>query len=161
MRLPWNKSKSIQLDLLDEVAPRPTIEQADEELKSVAQTRPTQVQVVSPNSDAPHASLGQPLMAPVTLLDEDPNNPRTEFPEVALEELAADIQQRGVLQPLVVHPADADGHHRIHFGAKRLRAAIRAGLHKVPVVVREMPADRYAQVAENQKRHGLTRMALT
>jgi ParB family transcriptional regulator, chromosome partitioning protein len=37
-----------------------------------------------------------------------------------------------------------------------LRAAIRAGLHKVPVVVRDLPADRYAQVAENQKRHGLT-----
>jgi hypothetical protein len=87
---------------------------------------------------------------------EDANNPRTEFPEAALEELAADIQQRGVLQPLVVHPTDGEGRHRIHFGAKRLRAAIRAGLHEVPVVVRDMPADRYAQVAENQKRHGPT-----
>lgn len=156
MRLPWNKSKATQLDLLDEVAPMPTIERAGEELKPVAQSRPTLVPVASPNSDAPRSSLALPLMVPVTLLDEDPNNPRTEFPEAALEELAADIHQRGVLQPLVVHPADSGGRYRIHFGAKRLRAAIRAGLHEVPVVVRDMPADRYAQVAENQKRHALT-----
>lgn len=59
-----------------------------------------------------------------------------------------------------MHPADDDGRYRIHFGAKRLRAAIRAGLHEVPVVVRDLPADRYAQVAENQKRHGLTPLEL-
>ena len=37
---------------------------------------------------------------------------------------------------------------------------MRAGLHEVPVVVRDVPADRYAQVAENQKRHGLTPLEL-
>jgi ParB/RepB/Spo0J family partition protein len=100
------------------------------------------------------------MLVAVSLLYEDANNPRTEFPEDTLEELAADIQQRGVLQPLVVHPADGDGRHQVHFGAKRLRAAIRAGLHEVPVVVRDLPADRYAQVAENQKRHGLTPLEL-
>jgi ParB family chromosome partitioning protein len=94
------------------------------------------------------------------MLYEDAHNPRTEFPEQALAELAADIQQRGVLQPLVVHPADGDGRYRVHFGAKRLRAAVRAGLHEVPVVVRDLPADRYPQVAENQKRHGLSPLEL-
>ena len=64
------------------------------------------------------------------------------------------------MQPLVVHPADGEGRYRIHFGAKRLRAAIRAGLDEVPVVVRNVPADRYAQVAENQKRHGLSPLEL-
>ena len=103
---------------------------------------------------------GRPMLLAVALLHEDANNPRTEFPEAALEELAADIQQRGILQPLVVHPADGDGRHFIHFGAKRLRAAIRAGLREVPVVVRDLPADRYAQVAENQKRHGLSPMEM-
>ena len=92
--------------------------------------------------------------------DEDANNPRTEFPVGSLEELAAVIQQRGILQPLVVHPVESDGRHRVHFGAKRLRAAIKAGLHEVPVVVRDLPADRYAQVAENQKRQGLTPLEL-
>ena len=44
--------------------------------------------------------------------------------------------------------------------SKRLRAAKRAGLAEVPVVVRDVPADPYAQVAENQKRHGLTSLDL-
>ena len=99
-------------------------------------------------------------MVPVARLYEDPNNPRTEFPEAALEELTADIRQRGILQPLVVHPADDKGCHRIHFGARRLRAAVRAGLVVVPVVVRDAPVDPYTQVAENQKRHGLTPLDL-
>jgi len=94
------------------------------------------------------------------MLYEDAHNPRTEFPEESIAELAEDIRQRGVLQPLVVHPADGDGRHQVHFGAKRLRAAIRAGLHEVPVVVRDLPADRYAQIAENQKRRGLTPLEL-
>jgi ParB family transcriptional regulator, chromosome partitioning protein len=59
-----------------------------------------------------------------------------------------------------VHPADEQGHHCIHFGAKRWRAAQRAGLQRVPVIVREAPADAYTQVAENQKRHGLTPLDL-
>lgn len=96
----------------------------------------------------------------LSMLYEDAHNPRTEFSEESISELAEDIQQRGILQPLVVHPADSDGRHKVHFGAKRLRAAIRAGLHEVPVVVRDLPADRYAQVAENQKRHGLTPLEL-
>ncbi|MBK6470523.1 MAG: ParB/RepB/Spo0J family partition protein [Betaproteobacteria bacterium] len=96
----------------------------------------------------------------MSMLFEDAHNPRTEFPEESIDELAEDIRQRGVLQPLVVHPADNDGRHQVHFGAKRLRAAIRAGLDEVPVVVRDLPADRYAQVAENQKRHGLTPLEL-
>lgn len=100
------------------------------------------------------------MLVAVSMLYEDSNNPRTEFPEESLAELAEDIQQRGVLQPLVVHPADDGGRHRVHFGAKRLRAAIRAGLHEVPVVVRDLPADRYAQFAENQKRRGLTPLEL-
>jgi ParB family chromosome partitioning protein len=54
-----------------------------------------------------------------------------------------------------VHAADGNGRHLIHFGSKRLRAARRAGLTHVPVVVRDLPADPYTQVAENQKRHGL------
>lgn len=89
-------------------------------------------------------------------ITEDPSNPRTEFPDAELAELADDIRQRGILQPLVVHPADAQGRYRLHFGAKRLRAALRAGLLEVPVVVRDAPADAYDPVAENQKRHGLT-----
>ena len=147
MRLPWNKSKDVQLDLLEmepwAIAPHQPAERA-------------------PRTTAPKSSRqdGRPMLVAVSLLYEDAHNPRTDFPEDSLAELAEDIQQRGVLQPLVAHPADSDGRHQVHFGAKRLRAAIRAGLHEVPVVVRDLPADRYAQVAENQKRHGLTPLEL-
>jgi ParB family transcriptional regulator, chromosome partitioning protein len=103
---------------------------------------------------------GCPLWVAVDRLDEDPNNPRTEFPESQIDELADDIRERGILEPIVVHPADTQGRFRLHFGAKRLRAARRAGLVEVPVVVRDAPADPYAQVAENQKRHGLTPLDL-
>ena len=159
MRMPWNKSKDTQLDLLDfeheASAPhRPAASAANSyaALPVAAEKPPTASRVGVPD--------GRPMLVAVTLLHEDRNNPRTEFPEAALKELAADIQQRGILQPLVVHPADGEGRHLIHFGAKRLRAAICAGLHEVPVIVRDLPADRYAQVAENQKRHGLTPMEM-
>ncbi len=159
MRLPWNKSKEIQLDLLDAepgaaashlpvaAAPRVVVSSRD-------------AATISPAAATPSRNDGKPLLLAVSMLYEDAHNPRTEFPEESIAELAEDIQQRGVLQPLVVHPSDDCGRHRVHFGAKRLRAAIKAGLHEVPVVVRDLPADRYAQVAENQKRRGLTPLDL-
>lgn len=159
MRLPWNKSKEIQLDLLDAepgtTAPHQPVASATRALVPQPES-----EAISPAADKRGGNDGRPMLLAVSMLYEDAHNPRTEFPEDSLAELAADIQQRGVLQPLVVHPADGDGRHQVHFGAKRLRAAIRAGLLEVPVVVRDLPADRYAQVAENQKRHGLTPLEL-
>lgn len=159
MRLPWNKSKEVQLDLLDAEPGAVTSNQP----VAPAPRADVSSQNAAANSTAaaiPGDNDGRPLLLAVSLLYEDPHNPRTEFPEESIAELAEDIRQRGVLQPLVVHPVDSDGRHEVHFGAKRLRAAIRAGLHEVPVVVRNLPADRYAQVAENQKRHGLTPLEL-
>jgi ParB family transcriptional regulator, chromosome partitioning protein len=105
-------------------------------------------------------TTGEPLLVSVALLDEDPANPRTEFADAELEELAEDLRQNGMLQPLVVHPADSSGRYRIHFGTRRLRAALLAGLQEVPVVMRVQAADPYAQVAENQKRQGLSPLDL-
>ena len=155
MRMPWHKSKDLQLDLLDAEPEATAPDRLEASAPRADVAAPVEV-VVPPAASDSGIPDGRPMFVAVTLLHEDANNPRTEFPEVALEELAADIQQRGILQPLVVHPADGEGRHLIHFGAKRLRAAIRAGLHEVPIVVRDLPVDRYAQVAENQKRHGLT-----
>lgn len=109
-----------------------------------------------PVAEPSRLPTGEPLLVPLSALCEDPDNPRTEFPPAELQELAEDIRQHGILQPIVVQPADADGRYRIHFGAKRFRAAGLAGLERVPVTVRPTAADSYAQVAENQKRHGLT-----
>lgn len=159
MRLPWNKSKEIQPDLLD-AEPRTVAPRRPEQTGPQAVAPTPDSRAVPPTSAEVSSHDGRPMLVAVSMLYEDANNPRTEFTEDSLAELAEDIEQRGILQPLVVHPADNDGRHKVHFGAKRLRAAIRAGLHEVPVVVRDLPADRYAQVAENQKRLGLTPLEL-
>jgi ParB family transcriptional regulator, chromosome partitioning protein len=152
MRLPWNKTNPVQLDLL-------TAQTADAPVAAP----PASAHAPSPaKSPAPKTQLATDtaLTLPIDLLFEDPNNPRTEFPEAELAELADDIRQHGILQPIVVHPADAQGRHQIHFGAKRFRAARQAGLVEVHVVIRAVAADPYTQVAENQKRHGLTPLDL-
>jgi ParB family transcriptional regulator, chromosome partitioning protein len=101
-----------------------------------------------------------PCLVPIALIDEDPASPRLDFAEPDLEALSADILLRGLLVPLVVLPASAQGRYLLHFGARRLRAARLAGLTEVPVVVRVDPADRYAQVAENMKRADLSPLDL-
>jgi ParB family transcriptional regulator, chromosome partitioning protein len=154
MRLPWSKPKADQLELLDagpELWHDSSLPQARQHARSPAPSRSSKAA-----ADADVSGAGRPLLVQLDQLSEDPNNPRTEFPDAEIDELADDVRQRGILQPLVVHPADAQGRHRLHFGAKRLRAALRAGFSEVPVVVRDAPADPYAQAAENQKRHGLT-----
>lgn len=67
-------------------------------------------------------------MVPVDQLDDDPLNPRTECPREWLDDLAKDIAERGVLQPIVTAPPDMRGRYRIQFGALRWRAAQLAGL---------------------------------
>jgi ParB/RepB/Spo0J family partition protein len=143
MRMLCKESGHLQLDLLalDAVADLMTASAA--------------VPKTSKNSAA-----GRPLMLPLTSLFADPQNPRKEVPEAELYELAEDIRKHGILQAIVVQPADADGRHQIHFGAKRWRAAHLVGLQHVPVAIRNSPSDAYAQVAENQKRHGLTPLDL-
>jgi ParB family transcriptional regulator, chromosome partitioning protein len=156
MRLLWKKAPAAQLDLLEaklDAASRPTVD-ALPTLPSAATESPQLAQGASTGIE------GLPLCIPIGLIDEDPNNPRTEFPDADIDELADDVRQRGILQPLVVHPADAQGCYRLHFGAKRLRAALRAGLSEVPIVVRDTPADAYDQIAENQKRHPLSPLDL-
>jgi ParB family transcriptional regulator, chromosome partitioning protein len=158
MRLPWSKPKADQLELLDadpELSHDSSVLQARQHARSSAPSRSSKTA-----AEGDVSSGGRPLLVPLDRLTEDPYNPRTEFPEAEIDELAESIRQHGILQPLVVSPADASGRHRIHHGAKRNRAARRAGLSEVPVVVRDAPADVYAQVAENQKRHGLTPLDL-
>ena len=158
MGMQWSNSKAVQLELLDaepEAQRTRTSPKTIDRLATVSSASST-----GSSTRAATSNDGRPLVVALAQLYEDPNNPRTEFPESEIEELADDIRQHGILQAIVVHPADAAGRHRIHFGAKRLRAARRAGLDEVPVVVRDAPADAYAQVAENQKRHGLTPLDL-
>lgn len=103
---------------------------------------------------------GLALMVPIDQLDEDPDNPRKDFPPEAIEELAQDIAQRGILQPIVVSDRDDKGRYLIRFGSRRWRAAIQAGLPTVPVVFAVEARNAYDQVAENLKRQNLSPLEL-
>jgi hypothetical protein len=156
MRMPWIKSKPEQLDLLHGLTAESNATSVDVASDTGRLARVETPFVQRSDPFVAHATEGLPLMLRVDLLYEDTDNPRTEFSEADLEELAEDIRQHGILQPIVVHPVDALGRYQIHFGAKRWRAALLAELKRVPVVVRDAPADPYTQVAENQKRRSLT-----
>jgi ParB family transcriptional regulator, chromosome partitioning protein len=70
---------------------------------------------------------------PIDQLRPNPRNPRQNFSEPELDELAASITQRGIIQPIVVR--NVHGHFEIIAGERRWRAAQRAGMHDVPIVV--------------------------
>jgi ParB family chromosome partitioning protein len=91
-------------------------------------------------------------------LEPSPFQPRREMDETALDELAASISQRGILQPLLVRPKPgAEAKYQIIAGERRWRAAQRAQLHDVPVLVRDL-SDTDAMAAglvENLQREDL------
>ncbi|MFM7717876.1 MAG: ParB/RepB/Spo0J family partition protein [Actinomycetota bacterium] len=84
---------------------------------------------------APAAPGGGLLQIPVEQLSANPRQPRTVFDDEPLDALAASIQEVGVLQPIVVRRVGSS--YELIAGERRLRAAKRAGLATIPVVVRE------------------------
>ncbi len=91
---------------------------------------------------------------------EDPNQPREHFDEAELDQLAGSVRRKGVLQPIVVRPPGPDGRYMIRFGARRYRAARRAGLAEIRALVRGGDAGEadllIEQVIENDQRADLT-----
>ena len=89
----------------------------------------------------------------------EPNRsqPRKEFDDEALSELAESIAQHGILQPILVRPIFAGG-YQIVAGERRWRAARMAGLMEVPVIIRDMDDAEFMQLAliENLQREDLT-----
>ena len=82
---------------------------------------------------------GKGLEQPIELLVRNPDQPRRMFVEADIDELAASIREKGVLQPILVRPAPGQaGHYQIVAGERRWRAAQKAGLHTVPVIIREL-----------------------
>lgn len=84
------------------------------------------------------------------------NQPRKEFDEAALSELADSISEHGLLQPILVRPMP-DGGYRIVAGERRWRACRMAGLSEIPAVIRELSELESAQIAlvENLQREDL------
>jgi ParB family transcriptional regulator, chromosome partitioning protein len=91
---------------------------------------------VVPAREAAHPG---PQQVDIDLIEPSPFQPRTRFREEALDELARSIQASGIIQPLVVRPIGS--RYQLIAGERRWRAAQRASLAKVPVIVRQVSDD--------------------
>ena len=91
----------------------------------------------------------------VGLLDPSPVQPRSHFDEKSLDDLAASIRENGVVQPVLVRPKGT--RFELIAGERRWRAAQRAGLKRIPAVVRAVPDDKLLELAliENIQREDL------
>jgi len=111
-----------------------------------------------PETPASPAASDSPREVPVHLIVANPYQPRERFEEEALEELAASIKEMGVLSPLLVRKRGEDGTgYQLIAGERRFRASQRAGLKKVPVIVRELSDQEALEIAlvENLQRKDL------
>lgn len=85
---------------------------------------------------AKEASSGGPVEIEITKLEANSEQPRKYFNEAKIEELSLSIKEQGIVQPILVKPLD-EGRFQIIAGERRFRAAQKAGLTKVPVVIRK------------------------
>lgn len=120
--------------------------------------------LVAPQTGSPTAEA-DPAAAPagtglamlaVAAIEPHPGQPRRHFAEAALDELAASIAARGVIQPVIV-TQEAPGRYRLVAGERRWRAAQRAQLHEIPAIIRDL-SDREVTVLaliENLQREDL------
>jgi ParB family chromosome partitioning protein len=106
----------------------------------------------------PESAAGGPELREldVSVIDPNPDQPRAKFDAAALDALAGSIGSVGLLQPLIVRPLD-DGRYELVAGERRWRAAQRAGIDRVPAVIRTSPEDERLQAAliENMVREDL------
>jgi ParB family transcriptional regulator, chromosome partitioning protein len=109
-------------------------------------------------AEAPPAPRTPDRLMPVEALRPNPDQPRRTFEPGALEELAASLKTKGVIQPLIVRPdPSAPGAWQIVAGERRWRAAQKAGLAEVPVIVRDYDDAELLEIAiiENVQRDDL------
>lgn len=94
---------------------------------------------------------------PVEFIMANRANPRRSFDEEQLEDLTNSIREKGVMQPLLVRPSDDPNMFELIAGERRWRAAQRAGLHEVPVIVRDVDDKEALELAiiENVQRADL------
>ena len=94
---------------------------------------------------------------PLREIEPDPDQPRKRFDEAALAELAASIQENGLLQPIAVRPKPLGAGYLIIAGERRWRAARLAGLDEVPALIKDVTDEQAAALAliENLQREDL------
>lgn len=112
--------------------------------------------------DPPRAAAADPpgrRETPIELIKANPEQPRRRFVEADMDELVASIQEKGVLQPILVRPDPAGGPgFEIVAGERRWRAAQRAGLLSLPTVIRELTDQQVLEIGivENVQRADLS-----
>lgn len=96
-------------------------------------------------------------MIQVAAIEPNPDQPRRHFDDAALDELAASIGARGLIQPIVLRPHPYSGGYQIIAGERRWRAAQRARIHELPAIVRELSDSETLELAivENVQREDL------
>jgi len=97
-------------------------------------------------------------LVPIEKIKKNPQQPRKDFDRDQLQELAASIKARGIIQPLIVRPvSDNKDEYQIVAGERRWQAAQLAQLHDIPVIIREMDDQEFMEVAiiENIQRADL------
>lgn len=107
-------------------------------------------------SDTPATNSEQVLDVDIDLVEPNSLQPRTNFDEERLEELAQSIRANGIIQPILVRRTDG-ARYQLVAGERRWRAAQRAGLQRIPCVVRDIPEDKVLELAliENIQRQEL------
>ncbi len=101
---------------------------------------------------------GEQRLVPIAQVKASPLNPRKDFRDEELTELAESIRTKGLVQPIIVRPdAHAAGEFEIVAGERRWRAAQKAGVHSVPVIVRDLTDKEVLELAiiENVQRQDL------
>lgn len=102
-------------------------------------------------------SASKPRSLPVAFLKPNQFQPRRNFPDDELRDLAGSIREKGILQPIVVRPTGSQDSYEIVAGERRWRAAQLAKLHEVPVIIREFTDSESLEIAivENVQRADL------
>ena len=97
-------------------------------------------------------------LIPLTDITPDPEQPRKKIDKEKLDELAASIQSKGVIEPITVKFIEGDGKYRIVTGERRYKAAKIAGLKEIPCIAKELSDDEVlsVQLIENLQREDLS-----
>ena len=111
----------------------------------------------APSGEPRLPAEGEQRTIGIDQIHRSPLNPRRDFGEEELTELADSIRTKGLLQPIIVRPDAGRGGYEIVAGERRWRAAQRAGIHQVAAIVRELSDQELLEVAliENVQRSDL------
>ncbi len=111
---------------------------------------------VAPREDGAGPSNRVELIVPIEQVSANPDQPRRRFDQAELDDLAASIREKGIIQPLIVREREP-GKYEIVAGERRWRAAQQAQLHELPVLVRDYDDTEVLEVAiiENIQRADL------